>query len=186
MMIQKKLYDCLYKLKGKRVLHTNWWKISDKEFLNLALTRCILELDGLLSPIPKVDITSVFGDRKNIENSKAPVKIFFTGEDCSIRFKQYSDYMLDIVDLALGFDYDEDRALNPKYMHYPMSWLQFFPLTIDKDSLRGAVNWINSRPNSRENFCALVASHDEQGTRKMLYDLIRPLGEVKCGGGAFS
>ena len=105
MMLKKKLYDLLYNLKGKKIYHTNWWQTTQKDFLSMALPRCILTLDGILSPIPKVDVTSVFGDRIKIENSKADVKIFFTGEDCTVRYPQYKDYMLDTVDLSLGFDY---------------------------------------------------------------------------------
>ncbi|WP_353197438.1 hypothetical protein [Parapedobacter defluvii] len=48
-------------------------------------------------------LSSVFGPRKAITNSKSHIKIFYTGENVR-RFHEYRDHCLSDVDLSLGFD----------------------------------------------------------------------------------
>lgn len=73
-------------------------------------------------------LASVFGPREHIRQSRATVKIFFSGENTR-RFKAYKDHCLKDVDLSLGMEYIDHE----KFIRFPL-WLTylFLPTSLKK------------------------------------------------------
>lgn len=141
----------------------NLWKISDF--------------------FPKLTFFSVFGERENIKKSRSKVKIFFTGEDTSQNFTNYSDNCVNDVDLSIGFASEE--SVNAKnYIRYPLWLLYYFGKYKTLPQIQQAINNFNSNWKEKTNarFCSLVASHDKFGTRQKLCDILNKIETVSSGG----
>ncbi len=134
---------------------------------------------------PVVEFFSVNCKRKEIDKSKAKVKIFYTGEDVNKNYTNFKDLLLDKVDLALGFDYEEDRNNVSNYIRYPYWILCSFGYTEDKDEIKKEVDRFNTVKNSRERFCSYVAFHDDDGLRKRIIDIVERVDHVSCGGASY-
>ena len=113
---------------------------------------------------------------------KHALRIFFTGEDVHIRYRKFESYCLNSVDLALGFDYEED-VLSDSYIRYPLWLCYFFGFSLNKDEIRKQVLLFNVGKPRFDTRACLVASHDDMGIRGKMVRLIRDGGiEVCCGG----
>ena len=134
---------------------------------------------------PKIEYFSVNCERKEIIKSKSKIKIFYTGEDVNKNYTNFKDLMLDSVDLALGFDYPEDRNNSSKYLRYPYWLMYYFGYTEDKDRIKEEVDRFNSIKNCREKFCSYVAFHDDDGLRKRIIDIVERVDHVCCGGASY-
>lgn len=134
---------------------------------------------------PDIEFFSVNCKRNAIEKSKAKIKVFYTGEDVNVNYTNFKDLCLAKADLALGFDYKEDRNNAHNYLRYPYWLLYFFGYTEDKDKIKAEVDKINLMPNCRERFCSYVAFHDNNGLRKRIINIVEKVGPVSCGGASY-
>lgn len=154
----------------------------------MGIPRYILTSGGVLNYIPDVDLISVFTKRDEVTEKlrQSSVKIFYTGEDCEINYKSFSDYMINDVDLAIGFNYEEDMENYKNYVRYPYGLWRFFRIKLNKDAIKREVDLINSQVNNNAgDFAVMVNGHDRQGTRKTIIDIVEKLGHVSCGGKAY-
>ena len=137
---------------------------------------------------PTVTYFSVFGPRRNIFLNFSKYKIFFTGEDVTIRFPEYKDNCVKCCDLSLGFA-PEEIVNAANYIRYPLWLLYYFGNHKELCDIQAEVDAFNKRwldlASKKTKFCSLVASHDNYGTRKQLFELLNPYEPVKCAGRIF-
>ena len=130
---------------------------------------------------PDVEFFTVFGDREMIKKSKAPIKIFWTGEDVQNNYTFFSDYCLSDSDLSIGFN----PYINEKnYMRYPYWLLYYIKPDFSKDQIANFVKKINNARYEKTEFCSLIASHNEF-IRQDIYNLISQFAKINCGGKLF-
>ena len=184
------------KIYNKNLIQINtigFWSDVRDNFLNLAFPEAMYkafentktikkEQFQLCSYKPLIEFFSVNSAHNAIDKSKAKLKIFYTGEDVDKNYLNFHDMLLDKTDLSIGFDYPDMRDNLPNYIRYPFWLLRYFEYTEDKDKIKEKVEWLNSRPNSRERFCSYVARHDEDGFRKELVDIVNEVASVSCAG----
>lgn len=161
----------------------NFWDINPQD--KFWLHRFIIDRN-IETHSKKINFFSVFGPRIILKLEQADANIFFSGEALS-RFKKYNGYCLDHVDLALGFD----ELNNQKYLRFPLWIMNFFEPTDSLSIIQQKLNKIcyhqnNHTQTSRPYFCSLIASHDENGTRTKILDLVNRIDQVDCAGKLFN
>lgn len=99
---------------------------------------------------------SVFGGKPKISNHHCSV--FFTGENTDNGYWRYKNYLLNNVNMALGFKYLQ----HPNYLRFPQWLITFIPPTANGFTIRELLNKLNYCTNfySRPYKYALIASHD--------------------------
>jgi hypothetical protein len=129
-----------------------------------------------------IQFFSVFGRRHILSLSRAPRKIFFTGECVGAdshadSYRKYSDHCLREVDLALGFEFLDKE----NYRRLPLWLLYYFQPYDTKEIIQRklAKFWQYS---PRPKFCALVASHDKNKLRTEIYQAVAQIAAVDCAG----
>ena len=148
-MIKKLLFFQSKKQIATRNQYHNWWTQENE---NGWLERFSRHRD-----IPRLNFSSVFGDRNSIKVKGKHV--FFSCENLTDRFTEYSDHLEGIADLRVGFDYNQDS----NYLRFPL-WLMYYT---DPESKSPGLNfvklmnreWRGPRPIS----CSLIARHDNRG-----------------------
>lgn len=134
--------------------------------------------------IPDILFCSVFGDPiNNIKHIKHYncISIFFTPESTKVNnHVRYDNYMLDYVDLALGFKYLD----HPKYIRFPF-WITY----IDIDDINIGKNELNLKYfkrfnifNHKVNFCSILSNHDRDNTRSKIFNLLNRYKKVDSAG----
>ncbi len=165
-------------------LYYNWWVRTNsqlkKDWFSTFVSKRIQEnhADVLFS------FVSVFGHKDIVyylKKDKYPV-IFYTGENVSptniLESTGYEDHCVDVVDLALGFDY----LTHPKYLRFPF-WLFNFPPDSTVESVQKQLIFCQQkRLIEKQAFCSLVSSHDKNGLRTKLFNLLNQIAPVDAGG----
>ena len=181
------------KIKGKKTLFvTNEWLMDEKEFYNnffyKLIKNCYIN-DLEISYKPDIEVFGPVGKRYFLENSKAKIKIFYTGECVSQKaiakdWSEYSDNCINDVDLSLGFDrIDEDKHQN--YVRFPI-WISYnFYGLLDnknytKDHIKKVIDDINNAKSKKNKFASLVASHDATNIRTQMYNQISKIDYINC------
>jgi hypothetical protein len=126
---------------------------------------------------PHIHFFSVFGEKNKINESKALVKIFFTGEETNFNYKEYKGNCIDIVSLSFGFDYI--KAEN--YLRIPLWLLYFFKPNNSKDEIKKILEDFKKH-YKKNKFCSLIASHDNSGLRTKIYNEISKIDNIDCPG----
>lgn len=174
-----------WNLSNEKIIYNNWWPISESNqdlwFKNFLIDRKI--------PLQeKIIFTSVFGKRNKLLKHFNGKKVFFSGENLSPSGisthgkKYFSDYRINEVDLALGYEYIN----HAKYLRFPL-WLLYFTKPSDSlEDIQLKINTINNTShrfnmNRKRNF-VLIASHDIPGIRTKMSDLIQPFGDITYAG----
>lgn len=166
---------------SNRFTFTNWFP-ADNTWKNNFICNKYLpsQKDWILNSYkPDLEYFSVFGDKEKIKKSNASKKIFFTGEDVENNFIEYSDYCLTDVDLSIGFS---NNILDDKYIRYPLWLLYYFGNLTAKDEIKQAIDNFNNKKYSKNKFCSMIASHDRNGTRKQLLNIINSIQNIDCPG----
>ena len=99
-----------------KILFVNWWDNARYDFFLHFCRKYIDKNVQISNDKPHIIFYSIFGNKNKIidcvNNNKNAVNIFFTGESTLndkspkwLNFKSYDDYLLDIVDISLGFKY---------------------------------------------------------------------------------
>ena len=122
---------------------------------------------------PHIQLFSVYGKIKELKNSKAPVKIFFTGENVNCGHNSlYQGNCIDIVDLSIGFDF----ITTNNYIRDPLWMFYFFPFDSSKDDIRNILDNFKLA-KEKTKFCALISRHDNHGLKGLR---TRIYNEVSC------
>lgn len=137
---------------------------------------------------PDIECFSVVGNRKEINLSKAKVKIFFTGE-CTGKeaidkhWREYEDDCISDVDLSLSFNRRNEEILK-NYIRLPLWVLFHFGFILDKnttkDMVKEKVYFFNNLKFNKTKNISLIASHDKTGIRKEIYDEISKIATIDC------
>ncbi|EKV55915.1 LPS biosynthesis related glycosyltransferase [Brachyspira hampsonii 30446] len=185
-------------IKNKKTFFVrNDWSVNEKEFsqnifYNLIKKYYISDLE--IGYNPDIEYFGPVGKRYFLENSKAKIKIFYTGECVSKNaidktWAQYSDNCIDYVDLSLSFErLDENKYQN--YVRFPI-WIfyNFYGLLDNKDytkdDIKKVIDNINSAKSKKNKFASLVASHDATNIRTQMYDKISKIDNISCPGKLF-
>lgn len=179
------LYDFLFNYKSYRVRYTCFWPFHRLDGEKYPIFE-VIPVEAHLSNLkPNIEFFSVLNLKKEmIDKSKADIKIFFTGEDTEKRYTNFDDYCLSKVDMAIGFKY-ENRVNNSNYVRYPLWLFYYFGFILDKEIIKEKVKWFNERHSTNKKFCSLIASHDDTGIRKEIYDIVNTISEIDCPGRLF-
>lgn len=154
---------------------------SEATAMNNWLTRFILKNFPLITK--KINIYGEIGNNRFIKRSSDGIKIFHSGENLdkkgSNTHYKYGDYCLKYVDLALGFNNDIE---NSKYLRFPLWIMYLFAPEDDKDKIDEKVKAINALQFNKTKSCALIARHDKDGTRGMIYNKLKNIIDIECAG----
>lgn len=185
-------------IKGKKTFFIrNDWSVNEKEFeyngfYHLIKNDYINDLE--ISYNADIEYFGPVGSRYFLENSKAKIKIFYTGECVSKNaidkvWQQYSDNCINDVDLSLSFDrLDENKYKN--YVRFPI-WIpgNFYGLlekkNNNKDNIKKVIDDINNAKSKKNKFASLVASHDITNIRAQMYNQIIKIDFINCPGKLF-
>lgn len=120
----------------------------------------------------------VYGDRKNIIQSKAKVKFFFTSEPVQVLRKDYNDNCIGLCDLSLGFNH----ILNSNYIRFPLWILYNFNITeLNKDSVYKRILYINNAKFEKTKFTSLISTWGgTNNLRKHIYRAISQIDKISC------
>lgn len=134
---------------------------------------------------PDILFCSCFGSIENIRNTKAKIKIFFTGENVDRpEYNVYSNEKLmnELFDLRLAFHFNDIK--NNK-LRIPL-WLTFYEYyNIDNDEDNFIKNLLRKRLKNMKNkkiLGSLVCRHDRSGIRSKLFKELSKYGKVESGG----
>ena len=185
-------------INGKKTFFVrNDWPVNEKEFPDNYFYKLIKNnyINNLeISYNPDIEYFGPVGSRYFLENSKAKIKIFYTGECVSQNainktWSQYSDNCINDVDLSLGFDrIDENKHQN--YVRFPI-WISYnFNGLLNnknytKDDIKKVIDNINNAKSKKNKFASLVASHDATNIRTQMYDKIIKIDNINCPGKLF-
>lgn len=126
-------------------------------------------------------LASLFGEKSHIRKSPSKTKVFFSGENLA-RFPKYRDYCVDFVDVSIGFDYIQ----RPGYVRFPLWLLFLFEADSTYASIKAKVEGFQQTSGSaiadKQRFCSLICSHDKNGNRKKLLELISTVEKVDSAG----
>lgn len=154
---------------------------NEADAMNNWLTRFILK--NFPSITKEINIYGEIGNNRFIKRNTSGVKIFHSGENLdkkgSSTHYKYGDYCLKHVDLALGFNNDIEDS---KYLRFPLWIMYLFAPEDDKDKIDEKVKVINAFHLNRSKACALIARHDKDGTRSMIYNKLKNLIDIECAG----
>ena len=136
---------------------------------------------------PDIAFISIFGYVPQIRNfikyEKPKMTVFFTGENTEFENNQhkstYNNYLLDKVDLAIGFKCME----HPKYIRLPL-WMAFG--NFKKKLGEPGHSWEELKQyhdNPKTKFCCLISRNDYNGIRKKLASILNSIDHVDCPGG---
>lgn len=127
-----------------------------------------------------------------LKNSKAKIKIFYTGECVSQNtidktWSKYSDNCINDVDLSLGFDRLDE---NKNYVRFPIWIFYNFNGLLDnknytKDDIKKVVDSINNAKSKKNKFASLVSTHDATNIRTPMYNQISKIDYINCPGKLF-
>lgn len=138
---------------------------------------------------PNLILTSIFGDRvllrKIIKKLSVP-SILFSGENLHLqRWSLYDDYLLDLTDLSMGFDFREET----NYLRFPL-WLTY--IFTPKEAAGASLENIQTRLKKielssfteRTKFAAMLARHDGLGnvSRSKIVKSMQQIDTVSCPG----
>ena len=173
------------------ISYANWWKENPDE---IWFTRFINH--NCLACKENIRFYSVFGPRDIICEPFDGKKIFFSGENLEKidthgnivdpvalrlfqkRQRDYGDYLCDDVDLSLGFARKDEE----NYLRVPL-WITNFSPESSYDDIKKQIDRINARQTNVERTgTALIASHDQFGTRSNIYDKLKDVINVQCAG----
>ena len=164
-----------YRNYRRQIRYYNWANIGDY-FEQFISNRRI--------PIPnktKVNFTSVLGRYEECRNNRSGINIFSTGENlCRPEFSHYHQYIQQHpFDLEIGFDYTEKN----NRIRFPFWMLRHFKPTASYNDIHETVQRLtHPSGNTGERFCSLVASHDEPGVRRRIYELLNNIQDVDSAG----
>jgi hypothetical protein len=140
-----------------------------------------IEYRHLVNKNKSISIYSVHGNRSKMKFDIFRKKIFYTGENPDF-INSYHDNCLPDVDLSLGFDFLND----PKYMRLPIWYLFFIDYNLNYLGVKNWVKKINLLNKDEKvidrKFCSLVASHDSNGIRTKLFQILQHTGQIESGG----
>ena len=175
---------------NKRFTFKNWFLVDKAWKQNFQIKSFFPQSETWMCSnfLPSITFFSVFGNRKQLEKSRSKIKIFWTGEDVTINHIAYKDNAVELCDLSIGFTPEEIIDAR-NYVRYPLWLLYYFGKNKDLNEIQVEVDAFNKRwlelAHKKIKFCSLVASHDNYGTRKQLFELLNPYEPVKCAGKIF-
>lgn len=163
----------------------NWWTQSQPygDFFHRFIERYINQDVVFDHENPDIVFCSVFGHRDTIirwiKNHPKCFSIFFTGECLNIpRWSQYKGHLLDVVNLALGFEYIDHK----NYMRFPL-WLTYIDIQgMGKASLPFKQLQAPQIPQ-KQKFCCLLNNHDFYHTRTEVFHAITTYKNIDSAGG---
>ena len=172
------------------IAYVNWRSLPfgkldpEKEWFTLFLEK--------VNPKRKLVFYSLFGERAYIErklkNKNDSINIFYTQENVAKEtiiprhYEQYHDYLIDMMDLSMGFDYLDAE----KYLRFPY-WIQtLIPPQATFEDITDIINEINSFESSvidnKRYDCSVIASHDHSGNRAKAFGLLSSFMNINSDG----
>ena len=167
-----------------KILFVNWWDNAKYDFFLHFCRKYINKNVQISKDKPHIIFYSVFGNKNKIidcvNNNKNAVNIFFIGESTKhVKHIDYDDYLLDIVDISLGFKY----LNHPKYIRFPL-WLTYINFA-DSNMGKHRSNFDNLLKkdfNNKTKFCCILTNHDNFNTRTKIFDELNKYKKIDSAG----
>ena len=185
-----------------RVTFISWWEMeegvdktrfntSDMFLLNFLekIYNCKTEIVSNNDDFDVIFV-SVFDDYREdviefLDNNNSALKIFFTGENLDRRYYWYGDYLLDHVDIALGFK----KFDSPKSLRFPL-WLTstfndktFYDLLVNNRDIDLNKYFKKDKVNeNKRGFCTLVSTWNGHLDRESVFNFLSQYKVVNSGG----
>lgn len=127
---------------------------------------------------PDILISSVMGPIQNVIQTSAKLKLLFVGENTE-RYPQYNHTALvdRVFHLKVGF---YPNKIEKEYIHFPL-WLMYYPYYQGSkvlDYIQSSYNQNSTKKKSH--LGSLIARHDRDGQRTVLYQALTKRGSVLC------
>lgn len=170
-----------------KIAYVSFWTDPDNDSW---LTHFINENIGKTNIVkinenPDILITSCMGQLSTfntVKNTNANIKILYYGENL-VRYPPFDDInkIKDVFDLIIGFKYTD---IQNKIIRFPL-WFLYYPfytfnendniLTyIEKQRIQ------NKQEQNKNIFATLIARHDREGQRTILYNECQKYGQIIC------
>ena len=175
------------------ISYRNWWKTErDKNWFTTFAE------SNIKGSSEKIRFYSVFGPRKALNECFDGKKVFYSGENLERvsryrnlktdevayrvwmkRYREYGDYALSEMNLSLGFAEKKDS----NYIRFPL-WITFlFSPDSTYEEIKDRINCINNRQvSTNREGTALIASHDQFGSREYIYNDLKDVVDIQCAG----
>ena len=169
------------KHKTLRNTYCNWWTNDPARIRGTWFEQLSKE-----HQLPPINFISCYGSRDSIRLSTKHKNVFWTGENISdptMGRLQFTDHLVDLVDLSLGFE----PKNAPNYIRFPVWYLNYTRGHDRKNSHRFSTKLSMKHTHERAIPCSLVARHDRRGNgaglRQLAVDELTPVfGQVSCDG----
>jgi hypothetical protein len=132
---------------------------------------------------PDILIASCMGNINIVRNIKAKCKIFYYGENLN-RYPPYNNDQLlyETFDLIVGF---KNTDLSKKQIRFPL-WLMYYHY-YKYDENDNILTYIQNKYNEnikkqKDIFGTIIARHDRNGQRTLIYDELSKYGNIKSPG----
>lgn len=160
-------------------LLTNFWAHSN---LNEVWFYNFLNHRNLLSHDITFNFISVFGDIPKLD--KKHINVFYSGENTDLKaWRKYKNHLLDKIDIAMGFG----NIKHDNYLRFPLWILYLIPANASYEEIKQIFDSFNNHSIlDRKIKFSMIASHDKQGTRAKILQLIENNFEQVCCPGKFN
>lgn len=143
---------------------------------------CIFSVNGSRK-YNKFNCKKIFVTAENIEPIKRHRKCFPLEEDNIYKLVEnrrhiYSDYMLNDVDIAIGFK----NIDNDKYICFPYWIMKLFPYSSNYDDIKNIIKNINSKKCMGKNGAVCINSHDVFGLRAKICNDLQDIFSISYAG----
>lgn len=162
---------------GGQIVYRNWWLDNPEDmWFTRFLNHRFPDADY------KFNFFSVFGDHYNIKKKMDGKKIFYTAESINKRFlyfnKNFGRYALKYVDFAMGNDLIEHN----KYLRVPFWIMWNFSPTSSEEDIENIINTWNNASYEKTKNVAVIASHDDWGTRSKIVNDVNKFTHIDFAG----
>lgn len=187
----KKMYsdfnpECIRVRTQIKVMYVNFWDNIQNFFWMSEYIKNNISSNCVVVSNSKTDIlfASCFGDIKKVQEIKCKCKIFFYGENLN-RFHPYNNHELlkSTFDLIVGF---KETNISEKLVRLPL-WVCYYPFYVF-DENHNILNYLQDSHDKyinsdiKKNVASLVARHDNNGIRRLIYKEVKKHVDVLCPG----
>ena len=176
-----------YSTSDGKITYRNWWTVKGEKELKGYFDRTWFTA-YIQNKFPdedyKLNFFSVFDKLYNLKEEMPGKKILYSGEDLNYRprfryfNKEFGQYALSYVDLAMGFDLIDHE----KYFRFPGYMRRIFKPIVDEELIEDTFSNFNSLNFKKTKDVALIASHDNWNTRKVIVDDIQDYVNIEYAG----
>lgn len=162
---------------GEKIRYYNFWQNETAQ--EMWFTKFIHA--NKIEQTQPINFYSVLGPLCNLRFYRKGVNVFFSGEN--MHTELYAKCRQTCKHRKFDLYIDFDKTISERSIRFPLWLLFMFDPASSEEEIRKRVNQLRYPPiDNRIGFCSLVASHDSNGVRGEMLDLLSDVGVVSSGG----